>query len=230
MPKEDEQLPLTRHVISTLQHFHCIEDFVVVVFVRTQEVVIRNPESQIIVGTVDVVKAVCFPVRSLIGPVQPFHDLFEWTVFFRHSIVVGKSNYLGDLERKVFAKLFCEFHGGKRIGAITVRNEFEVFRELLKSLKSHAHGKDTRANATVIGHLVTNDGTAGGVHDQPDVSFYAADFDVGFIGHKGFPFAIGVLIDEGFDADGCGLTVVGDLLMGDLDVIKIFKGLTGLAK
>ena len=41
---------------------------------------------------------------------------------------------------------------------------------------------------------------------------------------------IGVLIDEGFDADGCGLTVVGDLLMGDLDVIKIFKGLTGLAK
>ena len=151
-------------------------------------------------------------------------------MFFRHSIVVGKSNYLGDLERKVFAKLFCEFHGGKRIGAMTVRNEFEVFRELLKSLKSHAHGKDTRANATVIGHLVTNDGTAGGVHDQPDVSFYAADFDVGFIGHKGFPFAIGVLIDEGFDADGCGLTVVGDLLMGDLDVIKIFKGLTGLAK
>ena len=85
---------------------------------------------------------------------------------------------------KVLAKLFCEFHGGKRIGAIAVRNEFEVFRELLKSLKGHAHGKDTRANSTVIGHLITDDGTAGSIHDQPDVGFDAADFDVGFIGHK----------------------------------------------
>ena len=80
---------------------------------RAQEVVIRNPESQVIVGTFDVVEAVCFPVRSLIGPVQSFYDLFERTVFLRHSIVVGKSDHLGDLEGKVFAKLFCEFHGGK---------------------------------------------------------------------------------------------------------------------
>ena len=199
-------------------------------FVRAQEVVVGNPESQVIVGTFDVVKAVCFPVRSLIGPVQSFYDLFERTVFLRYSIVVGKSDHLGDLEGKVFAKLFCEFHGGKRIGAVAVSNEFEVFRELLKPLEGHAHGKNTRANSTVIGHLVTDDGTAGSVHDQPDVGFDAADFDVGFIGHKGFPFAIRVLIDEGFDADGRGLAVVGDLLMGDLNVIEIFECLAGFAQ
>ena len=230
LAKEDEELPLARHVVGTLEHLYFVKNFIMIVFVWAQEIIVGDPESQIIVGAFDVVKAVCFPVRSLIGPVQPFHDLFEWTVFFRHSIVVGKSNHLGDLEGKVLAKLFCEFHGGKRIGAIAVRNEFEVFRELLKSLKGHAHGKDTRANSTVIGHLITDDGTAGSIHDQPDVGFDAADFDVGFIGHKGFPFAIGVLIDKGFDADGCGLTVVGDLLMGDLDVIKIFEGLAGLAQ
>ena len=230
LAKEDEELPLARHVVGTLEHLYFVKNFKMIVFVWAQEVIVGNPESQIIVGTFDVVKAVCFPVRSFIGPVQPFDHLFEWPVFFRYSIIVGKSNHLCDLEGKVFAKLFCEFHGGKRIGAIAVRNEFEVFRELLKSLKGHAHGKDTRANPTVIRHLVTDDGTAGSIHDQPDVGFDASDFDVGLIGHKGFPFAIGVLIDEGFDTDGCGLTVVGDLLMGDLDVIKIFESLAGLAQ
>ena len=81
--------------------------------VGPQEVIISDPEGQVIVGAFDAVKAICFPVRSLVGPVQPFYDLFKGTVLFRHSIVVGKSNHLGDLERKVFAKLFCEFHGAR---------------------------------------------------------------------------------------------------------------------
>ena len=230
LTKEDKQLPLAWHVVSTLENFHFVKNFVFIVFVRAQEVVIRNPESQVIVGTFDVVKAVCFPVRSLIGPVQSFYDLFERTVFLRHSIVVGKSDHLGDLEGKVLAKLLFEFHGGKGIGAVAIRDEFEVFREFLKLLEGHAHGKDTRPNPTVIGYLVADDRTAGGVHDKPDVGFYAADFDIGFIGHKGFSSAIGILIDEGFDADGRGLAVVGDLLMGDLDVIEIFQCLTGFAQ
>ena len=230
LTKEDKQLPLARHVVSTLEHFHFVKNFVFIVFVRAQKVVVGNPESQIIVGAFDVVKAVCFPVRSLIGPVQPFYDLFERTVFLRHSIVVGKSDHLGDLEGKVPAKLLCEFYGGKRIGAVAISDEFEVFRKFLKPLEGHAHGKDTGSNPAVIGHLVTDDGTAGGVHDKPDVGFYATDFDVGFIGHKGFSLAIGILIDEGFDADGRGLAVVGDLLMRDLDVIEIFQCLTGFAQ
>ena len=211
MAKEDEELPLARHVVGTLQHLHFVKNFIMIVW--TQEVIVGNPESQVIVGAFDVVKAVCFPVRSPVGPVQPFHDLFERTVFIRYSIIVSKYNYLGDLECKVPAKFLCEFHGGKWIGAVAISNEFEGFQELLKPLKGHAYSKDTRANSTVLGHLVTDDGTTGSVYDKPDVGFDTADFDVSFISHKGFPFAIGVLIDEGFDADGCGLAIVGDLPM-----------------
>ena len=213
-----------------MEEFHFVKHLIMVMLVRAQKVVIGNPESQVIACAFDVVKPVCFPVRSLIGPVQPFYDLFERMVFFRYSIVVGKPNYLSDRERKIPAKFLGEFHGGKGIGTVAVSNEFEGFRELLKSLKGLAHSKDARANSTVPGHLVTDDGTAGSVHDKPDVVFDPSDFDVGFIGDKHVPFTIGVLIDEGFDADSCGLTVVSDLLMGDLDVIKIFEGLAGFAE
>ena len=85
LTKEDKQLPFARHVVSTLEHFHFVKNFVFIVFVRAQKVVVGNPESQIIVGAFDVVKAVCFPVRSLIGPVQPFYDLFERTEIGRAS-------------------------------------------------------------------------------------------------------------------------------------------------
>ena len=88
----------------------------------------------------------------------------------------------------------------------------------------------TGTDPAVIGHLAADDGPTGGIHDEPDVGFDAADFDVGFISHKGFPFAIMVLIDERFDADGCGFAVVGDLLVRDADVIQIFESLGGFAQ
>ena len=56
------------------------------------------------------------------------------------------------------------------------------------------------------------------------------DFDVGFIGDKGLPFVIGILIYKRLDADSGSFAVIGDLLMGDLDVIEIFEGLAGFTK
>ena len=58
---------------------------------RAQEVIVSDPERQIIVGTVDAVKAVCMAVRGFISSVQAFDHLLEWPVFGRNSIVVGKS-------------------------------------------------------------------------------------------------------------------------------------------
>ena len=170
-----------------------------------------------------------FPVGSPIGTVQPFHDLFERTVFFGNSIVVGKPNDLGDLKSEILSKLLCEFHGGKGIGAAAVSNEFEVVRQLFQPLESHTHGKDAGTDATVVGHLVTDDGPAGGIHNEPDIGFDAAYFDVGFIGGKHFPFLVRILVHKRFDADSGGLAVVGDLLMGDLDVIEILERLAGFA-
>ena len=77
MPKKDKELPFARHIVSTLQHFYFVEDFVFIVFMWSEKVIISNPESQVIVGAVDVVKAVCVAVRSFIGAVEPFNHLFE---------------------------------------------------------------------------------------------------------------------------------------------------------
>ena len=129
LAKEDEKLPFTRHVVSALQHFHFVEDFIVIVFVWTKEVIVSNPESKVIVGTVDVVKAVCVTVSSLIGAVEPLKQLLEWAVFCRNSIVVGKSNHLSDLEGKVFPELLYKFHCCERIGTVAVSDELEVFRQ-----------------------------------------------------------------------------------------------------
>ncbi len=153
--------------------------------------------------------------------------MFKWAVFRGNGIVVGKPNHPGDFECKVFSKLLYEFHCGEGIGAVTVGNEHKVFRQLCKPPESHTHGEDAGADATVIRHLVAYDGSGGGVHNEPDISFDAADFYIGFIGSKYFSFFVGVLVNKRLNADGGGLAVVGDLLVGDADVIQVFESLRG---
>lgn len=74
--------------------------FSTVMFMWAQKVIIGDPESQIIVGTVDVIKVVCITGRSFVDTVQTSDHLFGLPVFGRYSIVVGKSNDLSDLEFK----------------------------------------------------------------------------------------------------------------------------------
>ena len=101
-----------------------------------EEVIIGNPESQIIVGTVDVIKTVCRSVRSLIGTVQPFDHLFERTKFFGYFIVVGKSNYLSDFKLKFFTKLVEELLRCKRVGTIAVTIKRKFFGSSVKWRKA----------------------------------------------------------------------------------------------
>ena len=96
MSKEDQKLPLARHIVAILKHFYFIEDFIACMLMWTQEVIVSNPECQIIVGTVDVVEPIGMAVRSFISAVQSFNHLFEWTMFCGDRIVVGKSNDLSD--------------------------------------------------------------------------------------------------------------------------------------
>lgn len=42
MAKEDEKLPLARHIVGTLQYLHFVEDFVVIVFMRAKEVIVSK--------------------------------------------------------------------------------------------------------------------------------------------------------------------------------------------
>ncbi len=170
-------------------------------FVRAQEVIVSDPECQIVVGTVDVVKAVCMTVRGLISPVQAFNHLLEWPVFGGNSIVVCKSDDLGDFKGKVFAQLFYELHCGERICTVSVCNELKVLRQFCKIPKCHTHSEDTGTDATVIRHLIAYDRAGGGVHDEPDVGFDAADFDVCLICGEHVSFFVGVLVNKGLDTD-----------------------------
>lgn len=213
LAKEDEELPLAGHVVRAMEHLNLIEDSVFIVFVWTQEVIVSDPERQVVVGAVDAVKAVRVAVRGFISPVQAFDHLLEWAVFRGNSVVVGKPDDLGDFKSEIFAQLFNELHCGKGIGAVAVSDKFKVFWQFCKSPESHAHGEDTGADATVVGHLVADDGTGGGVHDEPDIGFDAADFDVGLVSSEHFIFLVRVLVNKRLDAHRCSFAVVGNLLV-----------------
>lgn len=71
LPQEDQKLPFTRHVFGTLQEFHFVQHLIVIEFMRAKEVVIGDPEGQVIVGAVDVVETVGRPVRGLVSAVPP---------------------------------------------------------------------------------------------------------------------------------------------------------------
>lgn len=45
LTEEDKELPFARHVVGTLQDIYFIEDFVVVMLMGPEKVVISNPES-----------------------------------------------------------------------------------------------------------------------------------------------------------------------------------------
>lgn len=182
-----------------------------------------QPRGQGITRAIDVVKAICVTVRCLIGMVQPLNHLFKWAVFCRNSIVVGKSNELCDLE----CKIFSEFHCSEKIGIIAVNNELKVFRLLCKSLECHTHDEDARTDAMFVRHLIADDRSGHSAHNEPDVGFDTTDFYVGFIDSELHLFFIVVLINKRLDVDSDSLAVVGDLLVGNADVVQVFQSLQG---
>lgn len=82
----------------------------------------------------------------------------------------------------------------------------------------------------VVRYLIAKDGAGGDVHDEPDIGFDSADFYVDFIGSEDISFFVVIQIHKRLNANSGGLTVIGDLLMGDADVIQSFEGLRSLAQ
>ena len=176
------------------------------------------------------IKAVGFPIRGFVGAVQPFDHLFVWSEFFGDNVGVRKPDHLCNVEPEGIAELVEELLGSKGIGTVAIRNKAEIFGEFLQVPESHAHCHDAGANAPVIRDPVTNDGAPDSVHNEPDISLDAPDFDVCFIGGKGTSGMVVVVVHKGLDADCGSLAVVGNLLVGDLDVIQVFECLGGLSE
>ena len=87
--------------------------------------------------------------------------------------------------------------------------------------KSHSHGENTRTDAPIVGYLIADDGAPGSIHDEPDVSLDAPDFDVGLIGSKDAAGVVIIVVNKGLNTDGSCFAVIGDLLMGDGNVVQI---------
>lgn len=57
-----------------------------------------------------------------------------------------------------------------------------------------------------------------------------AYFYVRFISCEHISFFVWIPVNKGFDADGSGFAVVGDLLVGNADVVKVFQCLRGFTQ
>ena len=230
LAQEDEQLPLAGHVVSIFQMLYFIENTIAVVLMWPEEVIISDPEGNIVVGTFIVVIAAGDAVGGFKRTVETLDHLFERAELFGDFVLVCKSDDLGDIKAELLTEVVEELLGRKRIGAVAIGDKAEVFRKLLQLTESHAHGKDAGADATVVRDLIAKDGTGDRIHDEPDVSFDPADFDIGFVGNKGGSGFVIVVVNERFDDEGGSPGVVGNLLVGNPDVVKVFESLRGLAQ
>ena len=230
LPEQDQNLPFGRHVFGAGKLIQIIEHPVSVVFVRTKEVVVGDPESDAVVRAIEVVVAAGPPVGELEGAVESFHDLFERTEFGRDGIFIGQTDDLSDVEFEILAAVQIELLSGERIGGVTVGDEPELLRELPEVLQSHTHGQDAGTDTTVGRDPVTEDGTGSRIHDEPDETFDALDLDVGLVTDHIGRGAIVVSIDEWLDDKGCSPGIVCDLLVRDADTVEVVHGLSGPAK
>ena len=146
-----------------------------VVLMRVQEVVVGDPECCVIVCTIII-------IVTAADPVSAFDYLIVRAELPGDSIIVCKSDHLGDDKPEAFPQFLCKLQGSQRIGAVPIGNEAELFRDFLHAPERHAHGKDARSDRAVVGNLVAEDRAGGSVHDEPDVAFDTADFDIGLIG------------------------------------------------
>lgn len=86
---------------------------------------------------------------------------------------------------------FCEFHSGKGIGTVAVRDELELFGQLCKSPECYTHDEDEGADTTVVRYLAADDGAVCCIRDRSD-----ADSNVGFISGEHIHLFIRIMIDE----------------------------------
>lgn len=179
-----------------------IRHTIAVILMRTQEVVVCDPQGDIIVGSFLVIITTGDPVAGFEGTVQTFHKLLEWAEFGSYFIIVRQTDDLGDAETEVFTIFLQELHGSKDIGRVTISDELEVFRELCKVTECFSHGKNAWSYCTVQGYLIAKDGTGYGIRDEPDIGFYAADFDISLISDHGVGSLIIVVIHERLDDSG----------------------------
>ena len=131
MPEKDKQLPLARHVVGIFQMLCFIENTIVVVLMRSEEVIISDPEGDIVAGTLIVVIAAGYAVGGFKRTVETLDHLFERSELFGDFVLVRKPDDLSDIKTELLTELVEELLCRKWIGAVSIGDKAEVFRKLL---------------------------------------------------------------------------------------------------
>ena len=197
---------------------------------RTQKVIVGDPERKIIVSPIHGIETVGRAVRSLVGTVKTFDHLLKRPELSGNSIIVSEPDNLSDIKLKGITELTEELLSRKRVSTEAIGDETEILRKLIKVLKGHTHGHDAGTDTAVIRGLIADDHAGNGIHDKPDIAFDTADLDVGFISGKRGTFFVRIEVDERFDTDSGCFAVVGDHLMGNGDAVDISQGLRSLSQ
>ena len=150
LSEQDQELPFTGHVVCVFQHIDFIEHLIMIVLVRTQEVVVGDPERHVIVGAIVIVVTAADPVSGFKRAVKPFDHLLVGAELLRDRIIVCESDYLGNVKLEAVSQLPYELLGGQRISTIAVGNEPKLLGESFYAPESHAHGEDAWPDRAVV--------------------------------------------------------------------------------
>ena len=119
-------------------------------WLRTQEVVVGDPERHVIVGAIVIVVTAADPVSGFKRAVKPFDHLLVGAELLRDRIIVCESDYLGNVKLEAVSQLPYELLGGQRISTIAVGNEPKLLGESFYAPESHAHGEDAWPDRAVV--------------------------------------------------------------------------------
>lgn len=190
---------------------------------RTQEVVVGNPEGNGIVGGVEELISAGIAVGRFEGAVETFDHLLEGPEFGGNRVVIGKTDDLSNIEFERILIAQSKLLSGKGVSRITVRNEAEVLRQGFDILKCHAHRHDAGTDTAVIGNPVADNGTGNCIHDEPDVGFDAFDFDVGLVCDKCGGFLGRVGHEKRAHKSSGGSAVVFNRRVRDIDAVNFLE-------
>jgi hypothetical protein len=96
LPEMHQDLLFSGNCIGGAKLKDRIQYLVMVMYVRSQEVVIGDPQGQIAVRSFDSIEAIGLLIRRFVGAVELFNDLLIRTKFSCYGIAVCQADHLGD--------------------------------------------------------------------------------------------------------------------------------------
>ena len=77
----NQELPFTRHIFRFIEQINIVQNLIVFVLVRPEEVVVSNPECHIVISALKAVVSTADTIGCFECPVESLNHLLERTEF-----------------------------------------------------------------------------------------------------------------------------------------------------